>query len=199
MFEYIIGEIVEKNPAYAVLKNGGVAFKVLTPLSTYEALPEKGEVKIFTELYFAGNVQDSALRLYGFATREERRLFQLLCTVQRVGPTTAIRILSGTSVADFRKAVLIENIRYLEKIKGLGTKTAQRIILELKDPLSAWTPKTTASGAQPSDNILTDAILALVSLGYSRMAAEQTIREVSKKIGYQSTAEELVKQALKKI
>jgi Holliday junction DNA helicase RuvA len=199
MFEYIIGELIEKNPAYAVVTNGGVAFKVLTPLSTYEALPEKGEVKIFTELYFAGNNQDSALRLYGFATREERRLFQLLCTVQRVGPTTAIRILSGTSVADFRKAVLGENMRYLEKIKGLGTKTAQRIVLELKDPLSAWAPKTAASGGEVNDNILTDAILALVSLGYSRMAAEQTIREVSKKIGFQSSPEELVKQALKKI
>lgn len=200
MFEYLTGELVEKTPAYSIISNGGIAFRVLTPLSTYESLPDKGKVKIFTELYLASSVQDNVVRLYGFATLEERKLFQLLCTVQRVGPNTALRILSGTSVREFRQAVLSENIRYLEKIKGVGTKTAQRIILELKESLSNLMP-------QPSDNVITsdentlitDAILSLVKLGYPRLSAEHVVREVTKTLDPNFTTEDLVKKALQKI
>jgi Holliday junction DNA helicase RuvA len=201
MFEFLIGELIEKNPAYIAVKVGGVAFKVLVPVSTFEALPDKGEVKIYTELYMAGGMQDSAVRLYGFATLEERKLFQLLCTVQRIGPSTALQIISRTPVNEFRQAVLSENVRYLEKLKGVGAKTAQRIIIELKEPFSTWVLKTGKMTPQEQNkgDVITDAILALVSLGYPRMSAERVVRDITKQMPAGFTADELVKKSLKQI
>lgn len=199
MFEYLTGELIEKTPAYSIIRTGGIAFRVLTPLSTYEFLPDKGEVKLFTELYLASSVQDNVVRLYGFATLEERKLFQLLCTVQRVGPNTALRILSGASVKEFRQAVLSENLRYLEKIKGVGSKTAQRIVLELKESLSTLIHQPSEIIGQPDSDLITDAILSLVKLGYPRLAAEHVVREVTKKMESNFTTEDLVKKALQQI
>lgn len=200
MIECLIGEIVQKNPAYVVLKIGGIAFKLLTPLSTYESLPAKGEVKIFTEFYMSASAQENSVRIYGFTTIEERKLFQLLCTVQRVGPTTALQILSGISVSDFRQAVLSENIRYLEKIKGVGNKTAQRIIIELKEAFSTWLPKAPHDKSlKDKGDLITDAVLALVSLGYPRLSAEKAVQKATKNVKEKFTAEDLVKKSLRQI
>jgi len=220
MFDYLTGRLVEKHPTYVVLENNGLAFKLFIPLSTYDKLPPVGpasplptspkageesrrdgvggEVKIYTYLHLQSSMQESAVRLYGFISLEERRLFQLLCTVQRVGPTVALRILSGASVRDFRQAVISENMRYLARIRGVGPKTAQRIIIELKEALSTWRLPSEADKERKTvaDDFITDAVLALVALGYPRLTADKTVKDALKTMPPQFTAEELVKKAL---
>lgn len=201
MFNYLTGRLVEKNPAYLVLENNGIGYKITTPTSTYEKLPSGGEIKIFTEIVLQSSLSEISLQLYGFYTLEERRLFQYLKMVQRVGPSTALRILSRISVSEFRQAVISGNIRLLEKIKGIGNKTAQRIILELKEPLSLWALPAPSAAAPESDHgpVITDAVLALVSLGYPRMAAEQAVREAMTNIPAEFNTENLVKKALQMV
>lgn len=197
MFDYIVGRLVEKNPAYAVIEAHGVAYKLLIPLSTYTKLPEAGEVKIYTFLYAQASLQEATIRLYGFGTPEERRLFLSLAGVNRVGPTTALRILSGTSVSEFRQAVISGDLHYINKIRGVGTKTAQRIMLELKDTLSAWALPTEEGKIVPTPRAeVTDAVLALVALGYPRPTAERAVKGALKNIPRDFTAEDLVKRAL---
>lgn len=178
MFDYFIGQIKEKTPSYLVLEVNGIAFKLLIPLSTYEKLSDKGETKVFAYLVTQGGVQENMVRLFGFATLDERKMFQLLITVDRVGPMMAIRILSGSSVAQIKQTVISDNIKLLERIKGVGTKTAQRIMLELKETLQRWVLSVpTANGIPVTQvDLHTDAILALVSLGYQRAMAEKAVK-----------------------
>ncbi len=198
MFDYFIGWIKGKNPAYLVLEVNNIAFKLLIPMSTYEQLPGEGEVKIFTYLGIQSGLQESAVRLFGFATLEERKLFELLITVDRVGPMMALRILSGGSVAEIKQAVLTDNIKFLERIKGVGTKTAQRIILDLKETLQRWMlPQSVSIGGQiQQDNPVTDAVFALIELGYSRAAAEKAVQAVLHKIPKLYKSEDIIKFVL---
>lgn len=198
MFDYLTGRLMEKHPTYAVLENNGLAFKLFIPLSTYDKLPSDGEIKIYTHLHLQSSMQESTIRLYGFITLEERHLFQLLCTVQRVGPTVALRILSGASVNEFRQAVVSENLQYIAKIRGLGTKTAQRIIVELKEILSTWRlpSETKVEREITGSDFITDAMLALVALGYPRLTADKAVKKAISQMPQDFTAEELVKKAL---
>lgn len=201
MFDYIVGQLVEKNPAYTVLKANGVAFKLLIPLSTYSKLPDKGEVKIYTFLYVQNSPQETSIRLYGFGSPEERRLFLSLAGVNRVGPTTALRILSGTSPSRFKQAVISNDLHYINKIRGVGAKTAQRIILELKDTLASWAlpeeEKETVPKPSVPESYVKDAVQALMALGYTHSVAERVVKEALKKMPRgEIRPEDVVKKAL---
>ncbi|MBI5777958.1 MAG: Holliday junction branch migration protein RuvA [Planctomycetes bacterium] len=197
MIEYISGELKEKNPAAAVIDINGIAYKLFIPYSTYEKLPAKGAVTLFTSLIVQGGMQSTGeLKLYGFVSREERQVFQLLCSVTRVGPLLALRILSGSSVGEIKNAIVSENADFLSKIKGVGLKTAQRIIIELKDSFKDWNV-TGVTKADDNGSVATEAVLALVALGYQRNLAEKSVREALQKPMAEISTEILVKQVLK--
>lgn len=197
MIEYISGELKEKNPAAAVVDINGIAYKLFIPYSTYEKLPAKGTVSLFTVLIVQGGMQSTGeLRLYGFISREERQLFQLLCSVTRVGPLLALRILSGSSVKEIKNAIVSENANFLSRIKGVGLKTAQRIIIELKESFKGW-EVTELTKTDDKSSIITEAVLVLVALGYQRNLAEKAIREALQKPLTEISTETLVKQVLK--
>ena len=203
MFEYLIGQIQEKTPTYVVLEVNGIAFKLFVPLSTYEKLPDQGEVKIYVSLYLQNALQGVNVRLYGFASTLERKFFQLLSTVNRVGPNTALKILSGISLAEFRQAVLSEDIGLIGRVKGVGQKTAQRMIVELKETFRTWVvpagsgPPDGEAGRSGGADFTTDAVLALVSLGYSRLAAEKAVKNAWQKVPPNSQLADLIKMSLR--
>lgn len=197
MIEYISGQLKQKSPATAVIEMNGIAYRLLIPSSTYEKLPESGNITLFTNLVVSGGMQSAGdLKLFGFITRDERQMFQMLCSVTRIGPLLALRMLSGATVNQIKQAIVSENINFLGKIKGVGDKTAQRIILELKDSIkSSVIPGITMT---PTENTaVTEAILVLNALGYQRAQAEKVIKQALEKQLPEVTTEALVKYALK--
>jgi len=184
MIEYITGQIKQKSPANAVVEINGIAYRLLIPASTYEKLSDSGNVTLYTSLIISGGMQTAGeFKLFGFFTQEERQLFQMLCSVTRIGPLLALRMLSGASVNQIKQAIASDNLAFLARIKGVGDKTAQRIVLELKDTIKSATilePGTMAS----SNFAITEAILVLAALGYQRSQAEKCIKEAIDTLRY---------------
>jgi Holliday junction DNA helicase RuvA len=171
----------------------GVGFLLHIPLSTFEKISNHGEVTILTQLF----IREDQIKIFGFATGDERDLFQLLLSVNGIGPTMAIAILSGSTVDDIKYAVAREDAKALEKIKGVGKKTAERIILELKGMLKGITPSMPRGMDARQKALVSDAIMALVSLGYGRSVAENAVSEVVRKLQTIDNVEVLVREALK--
>ncbi len=173
MYDYLRGTIAEKSPTQVVLDVGGMGFQVHAPLSTTQALPDRGEVKLWTWLH----VREDILRLYGFASLEERKLFGLLQQVSGVGPRLAVAILSRASVRELAEAISSGSTEFLKSLKGIGPKTAQRLIMELQDSLHAFLvePGRDAHSHQPA---VRDALQALEVLGCAPKAARKAVEGV---------------------
>ncbi len=195
MFDFISGLIVEKAPASLTIEANGIGYKIFIPLSTYEKIEEKSDAKIFTKLY----IKDDELKIYGFFSREERALFDLLHSVNSVGPNMALAILSGSSVTQFKEMVLSNNVRTLQKIKGIGKKTAERIVLELKESIQAVVPGKISSVDMQKTVVVSDAIMALIALGYARPVAEKAVKSVAENFDVSGGVELLIKESLKKV
>ncbi len=195
MYDHLHGSIVEKQPTRAVLYVGGVGFELTIPLSSFERLPETGtETILYTHLY----VREDALRLFGFATTDERRFFRRLIDVQGIGPAVALSILSSTHYADFRDAVIGEDIGILMRLKGVGRKLAQRIVLDLRDHLLKETPDSPRPLAAPGAATLRDdGIAALATLGFTRGAAVKEVDRILAKADAGLDLGELVRTALR--
>src|SRR5207245_5418609 len=186
-------------PRRALVAIGGVGYAVLTPLSSYERLPEPGQPsRILTHLA----VRECAHVLYGFMTSVERDLFRLLVNnVSGIGPKLGLAVLSGMSVYNFKAAVVNSDVALLSKISGLGKKTAERIVLELKDKLgvaAAWEAASAMHAPTPEQEQANEAVLALIALGYKQIDAHKAVRELQEK-GEANAAEDLVKLALKRM
>jgi len=197
MISFLRGTVVEVLPMRLIIEAGGVGYDVNIPLSTYDRLPQPGaEFKILTHLV----VREDAHILYGFATAEERDLFQLLVNnVSGVGPKLALAILNGSSPVMFRGLVVAGDIAALSKIKGVGKKTAERIIVELRDKVgvsAAWEAASALQGLAPEEQNINDAVLTLIALGYKQAEAHKTVRAI-RDAQPKSSVEELVKEALK--
>lgn len=192
MLDYIRGRVTSKSPARLVLEVAGIGYLLHIPLSTFENIPSQGEVTILTQLF----IREEQIKIFGFATVDERDLFQSLLSVNGIGPTLAITILSGSTVEDIKYAVSHEDAKALEKIKGVGKKTAERIILELKGMLKDITP-TIPPGNTRQRALVSDAVMALVSLGYGRPVAENAVSEAVRKLQTIDDVEVLVREALK--
>lgn len=193
MLDYIRGQVVGKSPTRLILEVAGIGYLLHIPLSTFEKIPNHGEITILTQLF----IREDQIKVFGFATAEERDLFQLLLSVNGIGPNTAIMILSGSTVEDVRYAVIHEDAKVLEKIKGVGKKTAERIILELKGIIKEITTFPHGNRDVRQKALVSDAVMALVSLGYGRSVAENAVSEAIKKLRTVDNAEVLVREALK--
>lgn len=191
MIDFLHGDLVAKAPAAVTVQVGGIGFRVQVPLSTFEALPLEGSaVKLLTHLY----LREDEVSLYGFATGPERELFRMLLGVSRVGPMVALRVLGGCSVEQFKRYVLDEDADSIRSlVKGIGTKTARRLVVELKEPIEGL---PVAAAQSETARAFRDAVLALVALGEPRAAAEQAVKAAADKLGPMADSQSLVEEAL---
>lgn len=198
MISYLQGKLVESLPTQITVDVNGVGYEVFIPLSSYDRLPQPGQpIRILVQLV----VREDSHTLYGFMTAEERDLFKLLVnSVSGIGPKTAISVLSGISVPAFKGAVVNNDIKSLSGIRGVGKKTAERIVVELKDKIGvvgAWEAQSAKRELSPEEQLLNDAILALISLGYKQLEAHKSIRAALDKLGSKASVEALVREALR--
>ena len=193
MLDYIRGRVINKSPTRLILEVAGIGYLLHIPLSTFEKIPKHGEVTILTQLF----IREDQIKIFGFATGEERDLFQLLLSVNGIGPNTAIMILSGSTVDDIKRAVINEDAKALERIKGVGKKTAERIILELKETIKEITTSISTGMDVQQKAFVSDAVMALISLGYGRSIAEKAVSDAAKKLQTIDNIEVLVREALK--
>lgn len=199
MITFLHGKVVEALPTQVTVDVNGVGYEALIPLSSFDKLPQPGQpVKLLTQLV----VREDAHTLYGFMTPEERDLFRLLVhTVSGIGPKTALNVLSGISVTAFRGAVANGDLKALSQISGVGKKTAERIVVELKDKIGiagAWEAASAKHGLSADKQRINDAVLALVALGFKQIDAHDSVRAAQAVLGTQATVEELVRACLKK-
>src|SRR5437588_6351113 len=199
MITFLEGKLVSALPTQATVDVNGVGYEVFIPLSSYDKLPTVGQpIRILTHLA----VREDAHILYGFMSAPERDLFRLLVNnVSGIGPKLALAVLSGMSVTNFKTAVVNSDIAAISKISGLGKKTAERIVLELKDKLgvaAAWEAASSAHAPTPEEEQANEAVLALIALGYKQIEAHKAVRDFQEK-GEAKSAEELVRLALKRM
>src|ERR1043166_9123300 len=179
MITFLDGKLASALPTQAIVNVGGVGYEVFIPLSSYDKLPAAGQpVQILTHLH----VREDAHILYGFMTPAERDLFRLLVNhVSGIGPKLALAVLSGMSVNHFKAAVVNNDVASLSKISGVGKKTAERMVLELKDRVgvaAAWEASSAAHAPTPEQKEANEAVLALIALGYKQIDAHKAVRDL---------------------
>lgn len=202
MFEYIKGVLEEAELEVAVIDAGGVGYEISIPLSTYEALPKKGKtVKLFTHFH----VREDTQKLYGFITKAEREAFRKLITISKIGPKVALNVLSGLSIKDIVYSVQTQDSTRLRAISGIGPKTAQRLVMELKGKLDVGDVDVSIplrKGDTKADldmSIRNDAYSAMISLGYNEAQVISAITRVEQAVDKDAPVEEWIKKALQVI
>ena len=199
MITFLQGKLVEALPTQVVVDVNGVGYEALIPLSSFAKLPPPGQpVKLLTQLI----VREDAHTLYGFMSGAERDLFRLLInTVSGIGPKIALNVLSGISVTALRGAVANGDDKALSQVSGVGKKTAERIVVELRDKVGAagaWEAASAQRALSPEDQKVNDAVLALMALGFKQLEAHDAVRKVQASLGPPATVEDLVRACLKK-
>ena len=193
MYEYIQGQITEINPAYAIIDTGNIAYFINISLNTYSFLESKKEAKLFLHHV----VREDAQLLYGFKDKQERELFRLLISVSGIGANTARMMLSSLQPVELQNAILEGNVNALKSVKGIGLKTAQRVIIDLKDKIGKHADST-IPGLQETTGKKEEAASALVMLGFNKNAVDKALKAILKEKADLSV-EELIKTALKKL
>jgi len=194
MYDRLTGTIIERSLTEVILDVSGVGYRLTVPLSTSNSLPSEGVVTLLAHLH----VREDQLRLFGFATPSERMLFRLLIGISGIGPAIALAVLSGSAIADFKKAVECGDCAFLSRIKGIGRKTAERIVFDLRQLIREIEIEGAPLRVSRRDQMCIDAALALTTLGYSRGAAEKAVQKALAGIGDdKTTTEDLVRAALK--
>jgi holliday junction DNA helicase RuvA len=199
MITFLQGKLVESLPTQVIVDVNGVGYEALIPLSSFDKLPAPGQpVKLLTQLI----VREDAHVLYGFMSAAERELFRLLInSVSGIGPKTALNILSGMNVTAFRGAVANGDVKSLSQISGVGKKTAERIVVELRDKVGAAGALEAASAKHalsPDDQKSNDATLALMALGFKQPEAHDAVRAAQAMLGASASVEQIVRACLKK-
>lgn len=195
MFEYIKGKVAELNPAFAVLDNNGIGYMVNISLSTYDIVSRIGKEEV-AMLYIYEAIREDAHLLYGFATKRERDLFLLLIGVSGVGPNTARMILSSSTTEQTENAIATGDVALLKSVKGVGAKTAQRIIVDLKDKIKVGdTTLLEKTGDAPSA-IYDEALAALMMLGFTQSISSKVLKKLLQKQP-DLTVEQAIKMSLK--
>lgn len=195
MIALLTGQIAHKSPDHLILDVHGVGYRVMIPFSTYYELPEEGTIS----LHIHTSVREDAIQLYGFCTRTEKSFFQLLISVSGIGPKLARDILSNIQPPQLAAALLQGDLHKLSAIPGIGKKTAERLVVELRDKvgkLETGAGVTEAVGrTPPAEGLLDDVTSALLNLGYKEAQVKKALAEVDASGG--ATVEQLLKQALK--
>ena len=195
MYDFIEGELAAKSPTEAVVSAGGVGYRFIIPVSTFDQLPPGGTVRLLAHLY----VRDDEMRLYGFATEDERRLFARLIGISGIGPAIAIAILNGMSVDAFRQAAANEKFTEICAVKGVGRKTAERIVVEMRDEMARELVERPTAGVAAPTALTSDAVGALLVLGVKRSAAERAIGRAFEKLGRDTALEDVIREALEHV
>ncbi|AWT59668.1 MAG: Holliday junction branch migration protein RuvA [Rhodospirillaceae bacterium] len=202
MIATIKGTLVEANPTIALVEIGGIGYEVHIPLTTMEKLPSPG-VQVF--LYTHTVYREDSQAIFGFHAKDERDFFRMLIEkVSGIGPKIALRIMSKLSIAMLKSAIISSDVSLLAKCPGIGAKTAERLIIELKDKVSPSIASNSrlphqgldATSSTTSRDLMVDAITALSTLGFKFPDADKAIRRASQELGPNATIEELIKQAL---
>jgi holliday junction DNA helicase RuvA len=194
MIAFIEGEIAELTPAFVVINCNGVGYMLHISLNTYTAMSSLTRVKLYSEMI----VREDAHTLFGFATTKERTLFRHLISVSGVGPSIARMILSSMGVDEVSQAIVGSNVALLQSVKGIGAKSAQRIVLDLKDKLEKEGVSAIENLAPADNTMRQEALSALVMLGYNKASAQKTLNQVLKNNpGASLSIEQLIKEALK--
>lgn len=195
MFAYLKGKLAHKDPTHVIIDVGGVGYEVKISLHTFSQIKDQENIQLFTHFH----VKEDAQTLFGFADEVEKQTFLHLISINGVGPSTGLMVLSSLSPSEVEQAILGEDVRTIQAVKGIGAKTAQRIILELKDKLG----KQTTSGdlinipVSAKNTIRNEALAALITLGINKAAAQKSIDKILKGGPDDISLEELIKLALK--
>jgi len=195
MITFVEGELIERMPTRAIVSCNGVGYELAIPLSTFDRLPEQGtRCRVLTRLV----VREDAHLLFGFSSESERTLFDLLLSVSRVGPKVALSVLSGLSVSEIRRSIAFEDVSMLARVSGVGKKTAERIVVELKDKIEKAGADLPGSIKIDTtiDGVANEAMAALVVLGYSRMEAHDVVKRAAAGIDKSASTEDLIRKAL---
>jgi Holliday junction DNA helicase RuvA len=198
MIAFLEGRILSKSPEYIIVSVQGIGYQVAVPLSSFYELPaiEQG-----VRLHIYTHVRQDAIQLFGFLTAEEKEIFLLLLGVSGIGPKVALNILSGISSLELSQALLAENSARIQRIPGVGKKTAERIVLELKDKIKKLTPGPLPSLVRKSEEEgpWEDALSALVNLGYPKAVAEKVLGQIKNQTEESISLEDLLRMALKSL
>ncbi|HEX6224274.1 MAG TPA: Holliday junction branch migration protein RuvA [Chryseolinea sp.] len=195
MIAFLKGKLVHRDPTFVIVDVQGVGYQLQISLQTFSEIKEQENVMLHTHL----NIREDAHVLFGFSSTAEKKLFQQLISVSGVGPSTAIIMLSYMNSNELKAAIVREDAASLQAIKGIGGKTAQRVIIELRDKLKkeTWEETQPAISLGVHNTMRNEALSALLTLGLPKAAAEKSVDTVLKKSGNTITLEDLVKQALK--
>lgn len=196
MYTYIKGELVEITPTAAVIENNGIGYELQISLQTFAEIQGLRDVM----LYIHHHIREDVELWYGFATKEERNIFRMLIEVNGIGPNTARMMLSSMNSAEIKTAIISGDVNRIKSIKGIGIKTAQRVIIDLKDKIAKGGEDTTAAlfAQESSSAILEEALAALVMLGFAKAAADKAVKAVYKE-NPNYTLEQLIKFSLKRL
>ncbi|PWJ42331.1 Holliday junction branch migration protein RuvA [Sediminitomix flava] len=198
MYYYLKGKLTLKAPTFIVLDVGGIGYEIFVSLNTSSSLQENNEYKLYT--YF--HVKEDQQSLFGFTTLLEKELFEALISVSGIGPSTALAVLSSMNPEEVIQAILGEDLKSIQSVKGIGAKTAKRLIIDLKDKVSKLdlpegfdtSSARTSSSYNPN---IQEALEALLQLGFAKPAAAKVLKSVSAKYGNDLSVEDLIKYALK--
>jgi holliday junction DNA helicase RuvA len=195
MIAFLKGKLVHRDPTFVIVDVQGVGYQLQISLQTFSEIKEQENVMLHTHL----SIREDAHVLFGFSSQAEKKLFQQLISVSGVGPSTAIIMLSYMNSSELKSAIVREDAVSLQAIKGIGGKTAQRVIIELRDKLKkeSWEETQPAISLGLHNTMRNEALSALLTLGLPKAAAEKSVDSVLKKSGNTITLEDLVKQALK--
>jgi Holliday junction DNA helicase RuvA len=198
MIAQLSGTLIQKSVTQCVVDVHGAGYRVIVPLSTFYELPDAGRPVV---LQIHTHVREDAISLYGFHTEEEREVFQLMISVSGIGPKLAVNVLSGISAGEWIRAVTVEDLKRLTGIPGVGRKTAERMILELKDKAvklgSQTTPAVGVSEVWTGEKMKEDALSALVNLGYKGSSARDAVERIMKEAPEPLSLDQILKEALR--
>lgn len=196
MYTYIKGELVEITPTAAVIENNGIGYELQISLQTFTEIQGLRDVM----LYIHHHIREDVELWYGFATKEERNIFRMLIEVNGIGPNTARMMLSSMNSAEIKTAIISGDVNRIKSIKGIGIKTAQRVIIDLKDKIAKGGEDISAAifATETKSAVMEEALSALVMLGFAKAAAEKVLKAVYKE-NPNSTLEQLIKFSLKRL
>jgi holliday junction DNA helicase RuvA len=197
MIAFVEGKLTIKEPTFVIIETGGIGYEIKISLNTYSSIKDEEACKLHTYLH----VKEDAHTLYGFSELTEKKLFLLLISISGIGPSTALMMFSSLSTNEIKSAISNEEVTVIQSVKGIGSKTAQRVILELKDKIRKEELMSLNNGqVSPSSHntMRIEALSALVTLGINKQQAEKSIESILQNNDEQITLEELIKRALKR-